>query len=81
MVMRKRILAIKVPTKIIAGAGLFSSTDSLRKSSNELNPNVRRVRETNPYEISAMIGPQNAIMLMILGKTVTKLFHESGAAR
>jgi hypothetical protein len=26
---RNRILAIKVPTKMMAGAGLFSSTDSL----------------------------------------------------
>jgi hypothetical protein len=38
-------------------------------------------RETKPKAAKAMIGPQNAIMLMIRGSTLTKLLQESGAAK
>ena len=65
---------------MIAGAGLFSWTDSLRRSSKDWKPSILKERLTRPKETSAMTGPQNAIMLMILGRTLTKLFHESGAA-
>src|SRR5574342_1124895 len=78
-IIRNRMLAINVPTKIIAGAGLFSSTDSLRKSSKDLKPSARKVKPTKRNEIKAMIGPQKAIMLIILGRTSIKLFHEAGA--
>jgi hypothetical protein len=77
---KNKMLAINVPAKMIAGAGLFSSTDSLRRSSKDLNPNIRNASATNAKDTKTMIGPQKAIMLMILGSTPIKLFHDSGAA-
>src|SRR5512142_887423 len=78
---RNRMLAISVPTKTMAGAGLLSSIDSRRISWMEVKPSNRIETATKTKAISTTIGPQNATMLRMRGRKVMKLRHAPGASR
>jgi len=75
------MLAIIVPTKRMAGVGLFCSTDSARISSRELKPINRITIHTKTPAMMATIGPQKPIMLIITGYLEKKAFHEFGATK
>jgi hypothetical protein len=76
---RNKRLAINVPMKMIAGAGLFSFTDSRLISSKELNPINFIINQIQSAAIIAITGPQKAIMLSIAGNRSRNDCHEPGA--
>src|SRR3972149_4458504 len=78
---RKIRLATSVPTKTIAGAGLFWSTDSCRISDRDPKPSRRMVMTTKAAATLATIGPQKAIIDRMTGRRAAKMSHEAGASR